>query len=133
MQNTQTVLLRIMECSGWKGFARSPVPPHPFRDEEAAAQRGEPACLQWQLTGSRGAQVSGALPLSPHCPRKNLESQRREASPCHCRSLSPAKIPFVAELGQLTSLLGKWPWVLHKTKCNKLECDSYKTTMSTLW
>lgn len=73
MQNTQTVLLRIMECSGWKGFARSPVPPHPFRDEEAAAQRGEPACLQWQLTGSRGAQVSGALLCHHTVPARTLK------------------------------------------------------------
>lgn len=33
------------------------------------------------------------------------------------RSLSLAKMSFVAELGQLISLLGKCPWVFHKTKC----------------
>lgn len=33
------------------------------------------------------------------------------------RSLSLAKMSFVAELGQLISLLGKCPWVFHKIKC----------------
>lgn len=71
-----------------------------------------------QLNGGRGA-------AEPRCPvfflfdHINLREPlklKKEGFPLPYRSLSLAKISFVAELGQLISLLGKWPWVFHKTK-----------------